>query len=78
MIGIVKDLTLGWKIVGNGWGGNVLFLCKKHYGDKVVDELINEFYNNEKNKILLSDDVDQYVKVINGPGTGLCILDPQS
>ena len=78
MIDTVKDLVLGWKIVGNGWGGNVLFLCKKYHASKVVDQLTNEFYTNEKNKVLLSDDIEQYIKIVNGPGTGICVLDPQS
>ncbi len=31
MIKVAKDLALGWKIIGNGYGGNLLFICKKNY-----------------------------------------------
>ena len=35
------------KIIGNGWGGNVLFLCQKDKADKLVEEVINSFYLSE-------------------------------
>ena len=69
---------MGWKIIGNGWGGNVLFLCKSNHAEKLVEELTNEFYMSPQNKILLSDDIEQYVKVVRGPATGLSILNPES
>lgn len=43
-----------------------------------MDELINGFYLSEENKVLLSDDLEQYVHVLDRPNTGLAILDPQS
>lgn len=27
MIEIFKDLAKGWKIIGDGWGGNLLIVC---------------------------------------------------
>ena len=57
MIKIGKDLSLGWKIIGNGWGGNVIFICKKNYAEKLLEELTNSFYTSEENKVLLSDDI---------------------
>jgi len=30
------------------------------------------------NKVLLSDDVDQYIKIVGQPANGLTILDPTS
>ena len=43
-----------------------------------MEELTNEFYMSPKNKILLSDDVEQYVKVVKSPATGLSVLNPES
>jgi hypothetical protein len=30
----------------------------------------------EKNRILLGDDIDVYLKVVGKPQMGLCVLDP--
>lgn len=49
--------SLAHKIVGNGWGGNVLLLCERAKATKLVDELMSHFYLSEENKILLSDDL---------------------
>ncbi len=57
IISIGKQYTDSYKILGNGWGGNVLFICEKNKAPKLVEDLISDFYLNEKNKILLSDDV---------------------
>lgn len=64
--------------MGNGWGGNVLFICEKAKTSKLIDEIINTFYLSEENKILLSDDLEQYIHIIDRPNTGLAILDPSS
>jgi hypothetical protein len=37
---------------------------------------MNNFYLSDKNKILLSDDVEMYLRVIGKPNLGLGILDP--
>ena len=39
-----KHWSLAHKIIGNGWGGNVMFLCEKSKSAKLVDEVIKEFY----------------------------------
>lgn len=78
MIEAAGPLALAHKIIGNGWGGNVLFICEKSKATKLVDEVINNFYLSEENKILLSDDLEQYIRLIDKPETGLAILDPQS
>ena len=67
-----------WKIVGNGWGGNVVFLCEKGEEGKLVEQVIERFYLAEENRILLSDDLEQYIHVLERPNTGMAILDPQS
>jgi galactokinase/mevalonate kinase-like predicted kinase len=78
MIQIIKDLASSWKIVGDGWGGYLLILCEKEKSSHIINELVKEFYMSNKNKVLLSDDVDQYIKVVSKPGNGLAILDPSS
>ena len=44
MMGLVKSLVKGCKIVGDGWGGNLLILCEKNKSRHVVDVLYKEFY----------------------------------
>jgi galactokinase len=70
--------VLAYKIVGNGWGGNVLFLCEKAKAGKLIEEVMKNFYLSEENRVLLSDDLEQYIHLIDKPNTGLAILDPQS
>jgi predicted nucleic acid-binding protein len=43
-----------------------------------VDELISKFYLSNENKILLSDDLEQYIQVVEQPELGLAILNPES
>lgn len=78
MIGLVKSLSLGYKIIGDGWGGNLLILCEKNKSRHIVDVLNKEFYLTEKNKILLSDELEQYIMVVGQPAHGLSILDPSN
>ncbi len=37
---------------------------------------MERFYLAEKNKILLGDDIDVYLKVVGKPQSGLGIIDP--
>ena len=56
----------------------MVFICEKEKVREMIDELISGFYLSEENKILLSDDLEQYVYEIGMPNTGLAILDPES
>ena len=47
MIELVKDLAKCWKIIGDGWGGNLLMICEKGKGRHIVDVLYKEFYLSE-------------------------------
>ena len=78
IIGLVKSLSVAYKIIGDGWGGNLLILCEKNKSRHILDILYKEFYLSEKNKILLSDELEQYVMVVGQPANGLSILDPSS
>ena len=78
MIGLVKDLTKCHKIVGNGWGGYLMHIAEKKCTNNVYNLLVNEFYMSEQNRILLSDDIEQYIQAFTVPGTGLSILNPES
>ena len=78
MIRLVKSLSVGYKIIGDGWGGNLFILCEKNKSRHIVDILYKEFYLSEKNKVLFSDDLDQYVMVVGQPANGLSILDPSN
>lgn len=55
-----------------------MIVCPKGSGDKIVDLLQRDFYLNEKNRILLSDDLELYVQAVGQPGNGLSVLDPQN
>ena len=57
LIEAASGCSLAHKIVGNGWGGNVVFLCEKAKASKLIDKVIGSFYLSEENKILLSDDL---------------------
>jgi galactokinase/mevalonate kinase-like predicted kinase len=76
LIEVGKPWSAAYKIIGNGWGGNVLFICEKSKSSSLVDELINKFYLSSENKVLLSDDLDQYIHIVDKPATGLAVLDP--
>lgn len=78
MIKIIQDMARAWKIIGDGWGGYLLIICESSKSRQIVDELAREFYMSEKNRVLLSDDVDQYVKIVGRPANGLAVLDPSS
>ncbi len=41
-------------------------------------ELVEKFYLAEKNRILLGDDVEVYVKVVGRPHFGVSVLDPSN
>lgn len=43
-----------------------------------MEKLVNEFYMNPENRVLLSDDIDQYINIVGKPANGLSILDPSS
>lgn len=47
LVEVAAPWIVGQKIVGNGWGGNVLLLCEKSKATKLVDELIGKFYLSE-------------------------------
>lgn len=55
-----------------------MIVCQKNKSEKIVQELVNKFYMNQKNKVLLSDDIDQYIRIVGQPANGLRVLDPQS
>lgn len=78
MIDIFKDLAKGWKIIGDGWGGNLLILCERSMSKHIVEELTKNFYLSPQNQVLLSDDIEQYIKVVGKPAHGIGILDPTS
>lgn len=78
MIKLIENISECQKIVGNGWGGYLLILTTKNKTKSVYDVLINDFYMSERNRILLSDDIDQYIKIVGKPGTPLSVLDPES
>lgn len=44
----------------------------------ILEELTKNFYMSPKNQVLLSDDIEQYIKIVGKPGNGIGILDPSS
>lgn len=78
MLSVVSGLVLATKIVGDGWGGYLLLVCEKGKGEEVVGKLVKEYYLGERNRVLLSDDVEMYVGVLGKPAGGLGVLDPSS
>jgi len=55
-----------------------MLICESSKTGTLIDEIVHKFYLSEENKILLSDDLEQYIQIVESPGTGLAILDPSS
>lgn len=78
MVSLIKDLAAGYKILGDGWGGYLVIMSHPTKTKHIVDTLVSDFYMCAKNKMLLSDDVEQYIKIVGKPATNLLVLDPAS
>jgi galactokinase len=78
LVEAAAPISLAHRVVGSGWGGNVVFFCPKGKSGLLVEELIEKFYLHTDNRVLLSDDLEQYVQAMEQPSTGLGILDPTS
>jgi len=78
MVNLIKDLATGYKILGDGWGGYLIIMSHPTKTKSIVDTLVSDFYMSAKNKMLLSDDVEQYIKIVGKPATNLLVLDPAS
>jgi hypothetical protein len=44
----------------------------------MCEEIVGKFYLAQENKILLSDDIDMYLRVVHKPKNAIAILDPQN
>lgn len=40
--------------------------------------MVERFYLSAKNKVLLSDEIEVYIKIVGKPQVGLAVLDPSN
>lgn len=63
-------------MVGNGWGGNVVFYVEQKKVDAYIDSLVKDYYLAKENQIFISTEYDEYVYEVQ-PSLATSILDPQ-
>ena len=73
---ICNKIAYGSKMSGWGWGGCCIALVQEADSEKLVDEIINQYYLNKNNHLAITDDLKMYV-FVSKPGCAANILDPQ-
>jgi len=76
LIKICNQIAYGSKMSGWGWGGCCIALVKEEDCEKLIDNIMNEYYLDKANHLAITDDLKMYV-FSSKPGLGAGILDPQ-
>jgi galactokinase len=76
LVEICNTMSYGSRMSGWGWGGCCIALTKESDCEKLVDQIISQYYLNKENHLAITDDLKMYV-FTSKPGTSANILDPQ-
>ncbi|KAL4487577.1 hypothetical protein ABPG72_017366 [Tetrahymena utriculariae] len=77
LIKLMKELGCkSTKVIGDGWGGSVIGIVEESKADKIIEFIMDGYYSNKDNKLMVSDDLNNYV-FKSLPSRGACILNPE-
>jgi len=68
--------ALGSRLTGAGWGGCCVSLVKESESEKFIQEIMNQYYMNEEEKLEIKDDLNMYI-FSSYPASGAAVLNPE-